>query len=327
MLTKSLQGKSSWGSSLSSVPDKNLDNNKGDLTGNNSDVAKLTNVYDKELKEWDLKLQNQGDHFKSTLDMQNKVHSTLRKVPVRHEEAFCALVDAKGDINTAVEALNDPGYFHKIRSVCNLYDVQQYAKNIEGTHKKPDFDVKKQVLSVPLPNISLPQWTPDRRVLEQVKIDSLSPFEKLVLDQDFSNRRLMQGASTNGLPSKDSFSMDKQVEYYMQNYESQHIREWSRAKQSKYMNSLIKSPKPTGMNRFKSPHRSPSKKHTLLSPLGHDGVIPVVKKPAWRPLKSPLGEGIGSPVSSVESSVVSVSASNIPKGGALGSTTRRSIAL
>ena len=315
MLSNSLQRKSSWGSVLSSVPDTNP---------SQGGAQKLADVHDMELQEWHLKLKAYGDHFNTVLDMQRGVQSILGRTPVHPDEAFCALIDAKGDVSTALKSLADAGYFHKIRCVCNLYDIQKYAKKAEGMHKKQSFDIKKQLLATPLPDISLPQWTPDRRVLEQVELESLSPFEKRVLDQDFSNRRLMQGASTNGLPKHDSSSTDKRVEYYMLNYESQHFREWSRAKQNTYMGALLKRKSPLKrMNHLRtSPERSPSKRHNLLSPLGHDGAIPVVKMPIWRPTMSLARKG-QSPGGSFDNTSTTFKNGR----GVMGSTCRRSIAL
>ena len=292
LLASQKSRKNSWGSSASGQisPSTTAD---GDMP---------VSPHHDPLAHWGAKLEGSLTLFKSTLEMQSAVQSVIKEADVHADEAFCALVDVGGDVRRACEALKDVAYFHSLRAVCNAYDVRKYALKQKGTHRKPTTDslrIDEATLSASRPQASVPQWTPDRRVLQKsalLQMDNLSPYEHRVLEQDFSNRRLMSGTTMRGLPSKDSIAMDKKIEYYMTNFEMRHIREWTRARQMEEIRKLQKgthsrsnpflSPmrKSSGKKKL-SPLRRKAVKATILSPMGHDGTIPVLKTAHWSKTK------------------------------------------
>jgi len=166
--------------------------------------------------------------------------------------------------------------------------------------------------SAALPNISLPQWTPDRRVMKKSELTSLptlSEYERKILEQDFSNRRLMAGNGLRGgVPTKSSYSMEKSIEYHMLAYEAKHLREWQRAKHVDSLDYELRiSPKKKGQQsptakKLNQIHlkRKPSKLKIkniraidskikpprnvfegIPSSLGHDGLIPILRTARW----------------------------------------------
>ena len=310
--------KNSWSSTISSSGSLHSFGDEAEPI-KKSDLLNLSQATSKEvdanpeftaaMNDWKNILETATKLYPSTIEMQNRVKNICYETSVLNEEAFCALASNGGNIEETIESLKDADFFNSVRTACNVFDVRKYALGVPGEHRRQyplKIRMDRVAESAALPNISLPQWTPDRRVMKKSKwasLPSLSEYERKILEQDFSNRRLMAGNGLKGgVPTKNSYSMEKSIEYHMLAYEAKHLRAWQRAKHvdtldrklkkhslksaGKLVNKIMKlNPRKFKIkNKWAVKSRITPPRNTfegIPSSLGHDGVIPILRTAHW----------------------------------------------